>query len=318
VDPLDRAIASLAEEVFGVEGPGLNDNFLDLGCDSLKATAFLRRVEQRLGHVIAVEVFLRKPTIAGVAEAIRAGGHVAPSECLIAIRPGGTRPPLFCLPGLDGEAGWFQLAQLLGPEQPVYGLQAQGLDGTREPHGTLREMAAHYASAIQRVRPEQPAYLFGYSISGLLVQECARQLEQSGRSLGPLILVDTLDLGQYRRGWQFLRKVNSRLGRYFRRPRASSVQPGAEMPCRDALRAAIRHATGNHQPKPYRGRAIFFQPSDSGFLFPQTRYAPWRELISGGLEVRTVPGDHLSMVEFPHIEELARQLREALGPASTH
>jgi aspartate racemase len=314
-DGLERAIAELAEEVFGIAMPGADSDLLDLGCDSVQAGELLMRLERKLARAIPPSVFFRNPTIAGLAKAIREGGFVSPSACVIPIQPEGSRPPLFCLPGLDGRAGnWFQLARLLGPDQPLYSVQAQGLDGTCEPHRTLSAMAAHYATEIQRVRPGQTAYLFGYSAAGLVAHECARQLVELGRAVGPLILVDALDLGNYRRGWQLLRKVNTRLGRYLRESKAPHVPPRrAAAPAKTAVRAAIRQAIREHVPQPYPGSAVYFQPSLSGFVFPQNRHAPWKGLISGGLDVRTVPGDHHTLSQNDHIHELAKQLKEVLG-----
>jgi amino acid adenylation domain-containing protein len=314
-DALERAIAELAEEVFGVATPGADDDFLDLGCDSLQSAEFLMRLERKLARAIPPAVFFRKPTIAGLAKAIREGGFVSSSACVIPIQPEGSRPPLFCLPAINGKAGnWFQLARLLGPDQPLYSLQARGLDGASEPHRTLPAMAAHFAGEIQRVRPGQTACLFGYSVAGLVAHECARQLVELGREVGPLILVDALDLGKYRRGWQFLRKVNTRLGRYLREAKAPGVRSNrAAAPAPTSVRAAFRQAVSEHVPQPYSGRAVYFQPSVSGFVFPQNRYAPWKALISGGLAVRTVTGDHQTLVHSDHIHELAKQLKEVLG-----
>jgi thioesterase domain-containing protein len=263
---------------------------------------------------------LRTPTIRGLATAIAERGYFSPSECLIPIQPEGSRPPLFCIHGVRGEANnWFQLARELGPEQPLYTLQALGLDGASKPHRSVAEMAAWYAREIERARPAGPVHVFGYSVGALLAHECARQLVASGRTVGLLILLDPLDLGNYGRGWKLLRRVNRRLGPWRPRPKAPTAlaKARAETP-RDVVEESIRRALRAHVPQPYDGAALLFQPSETGFLVRQNCDVPWRGLIRGGITLRVVGGDHFSMVEPPHLEGLARELDEALRQASGH
>ena len=41
----------------------------------------------------------------------------------------------------------------------------------------------------------------------------------------------------------------------------------------------------------------------------------WRDLATGGLDVRAVPGDHLSMMTEPHVRVLAQELQACLNAA---
>jgi thioesterase domain-containing protein len=53
---------------------------------------------------------------------------------LVAIRRTGSRPPLFAVPGIEGGVlGYHDLARLLGDDQPFYGLESLGLDGSVAP-----------------------------------------------------------------------------------------------------------------------------------------------------------------------------------------
>ena len=189
-DALEGEIAELAEEILGVGTPGVHDDFLDLGCDSLKTLEFLAAVQQRLNKEVSVPAFFQKPTIAGLARAVRKNGSPSAAGCIIPIHPEGSRPPLFCMPGFDGQAGnWLHLARLLGPDQPVYALRAPKLEGTRPSQQTLSAIAAHLAAEIRlNVTADQVIHLFGYSLGGTVAYECARQLSMLGQALGPLIL----------------------------------------------------------------------------------------------------------------------------------
>jgi thioesterase domain-containing protein len=63
----------------------------------------------------------------------------------VTIQPDGIRPPLFCIHGESGHLLIYRsLARCLGPDQPIYGLQPQGLDGKQPPLTRIEDMAARY------------------------------------------------------------------------------------------------------------------------------------------------------------------------------
>jgi thioesterase domain-containing protein len=108
------------------------------------------------------------------------------------MQPGGTRPPLYCVPGAGGNAIYlYNLARELGPNQPFYGLQGVGLDGDAEPHTTVEDMAAHYIAEIRSVQPVGPYHLAGHSLGGWVAFEMARQLQRDGHEVSMLAIIDT-------------------------------------------------------------------------------------------------------------------------------
>ncbi len=85
------------------------------------------------------------------------------------------------------------LAAELGDEQPFYGLQYRGADGQLPPHRRMRDMAEEFLRDIRSVQPRGPYYLGGYSAGGLAAYEMAQLLQQSGESVGLVILFDTMN-----------------------------------------------------------------------------------------------------------------------------
>ncbi len=50
--------------------------------------------------------------------------EVAVTSSLVAIQPRGENRPFFCVHGIGGDVvGFAELARLLGPEQPFYGIE---------------------------------------------------------------------------------------------------------------------------------------------------------------------------------------------------
>ena len=85
----------------------------------------------------------------------------------------------------------LHLARCLAPDRPVHGLQAVGLAGSESRHGSVEEMAVHYADEILRFQPQGPYHLLGYSGGGWYAWAVAAELLRRGGTLGLVGLVDT-------------------------------------------------------------------------------------------------------------------------------
>ncbi|SCK46282.1 non-ribosomal peptide synthetase [Streptomyces sp. WMMB 322] len=115
---------------------------------------------------------------------------------LLPLRDSGSRPPLFCVHPAAGIAwSYAGLTTPLGSDQPVYGLQARGLDGTEVLPATIGEMAADYLAQVRRVQPYGPYHLLGWSFGGLVAHEMAVQLQKSGEPVGLLSVLDAFPSG---------------------------------------------------------------------------------------------------------------------------
>ena len=69
------------------------------------------------------------------------------------------------------------------------------------------------------------------------------------------------------------------------------------------------NAMWNYTPQPYPGRVVFFYAKERRELYdPMYPFLPWLDLAAGGVEIQTVPGDHISMHFSPNIEVLAEKL----------
>src|SRR5690606_35912329 len=149
---------------------GPEDNFFERGGHSLKAIELLAAIEKVFNRKLPVATLFEAPTVAQMAARLSSQD---PTEmgfwrALVAISFGGSRLPIFAVPGVQGNVLVFtRLAALLGPDQPFYALQARGLDGREKPFTRIPKMAAHYVAEIRRVRPEGPYVLLGACTGGV-------------------------------------------------------------------------------------------------------------------------------------------------------
>ncbi|MEP6769656.1 MAG: amino acid adenylation domain-containing protein, partial [Acidobacteriota bacterium] len=170
--PVESRIAAIWGEILGIERVGVHENFFDLGGHSLLAVRLVASLEKEFGRQVALATVFRAPTVAELAGMFRERRKSARrTPSLVSIQPKGTRPPFFCVAAATGIVHYRGLAVLLGPDQPFYGLQSQGLDGARAPYESVEEMAAHYVREIREAQPEGPYYLGGYSFGGKVAFE---------------------------------------------------------------------------------------------------------------------------------------------------
>jgi amino acid adenylation domain-containing protein len=190
-DPVEKALAGLWKDVLGQDSVGVYDNFFDLGGHSLLAAQLMARIDKTLGQQLPLATFFEGATISDLARQIRGEAPRAPWRSLVPIRPGGSRPPLFLVHAVFGDVLCFaELVKALRPDQPCYGLQARGLDGSEPPSTEVEDIARAYVQEIRTVQARGPYCIGGLSSGASIAYEMARQLDASGEEIALLISFD--------------------------------------------------------------------------------------------------------------------------------
>lgn len=309
-----------------VDRVAIDDDFFDLGGDSLLAVEVGLHVEAAFGVVLPLTAMFEAPTVSGMARAledVRSGAALKVPR-LVPLRPEGTTRPLFVVSGLGGHAfALRELAQLLSANQRVFGMRPRGLDDRQPPHDRIEDMAAYYIEAIREFAPDGPYDLAGFSAGGIVAYEIAQQLLAAGAQMGLLALIDTPGPGYRRHGprHEERRSLVDRLTRHAaaiaeRRPRAA-IGYCAER-ATAVYRRMWRRAIDAYTPRPIDCRVVLFSAADkSRWRDADVLDAAmgWGELTGGRLQVCAVPGDHLQIAKPPHVKGLADALQNALREA---
>jgi aspartate racemase len=313
--------------VLGKEKIGTRDNFFDLGGHSLLAARLMHRIEQTLGQRLPLAALLQAPTVEQFAALLRQEGWSASWSSLVALQPEGSRVPFFCVHGVGGNVvGFRDLARHMGQDQPFYALQPQGLDGKRPCIASVAEMAESYLREIRRVQPEGPYRIGGYSFGGLVAYEMAQQLRAQDQEVSLLALLDTYPGKMESRVSQLrnLRKIPLKAALSFIVKKGSFVlmtlRKRLELqmlprPLRN-VRQACAKAAGGYDVQPYAGQVTLFRVKEKSVGSLDDPYAIWWRVAAGGVDLREISGDHLSLLKEPQVRLLAEELSDALGHSS--
>ncbi|MGH7786297.1 MAG: AMP-binding protein [Candidatus Binatia bacterium] len=344
---LEEELAALWGAVLRVPRIGMDETFVAAGGDSIAAMTVLVHIEQRYGARLRPADLIDARTVRDLAAAIRgltedAGAAIAADDGrmigpmpagrapVVPMGPKGTKPPFFFLHGWGGSVlSLLDLARALGPDQPAYGLQAVGSDGTLRRAASLEEIAAHHVQHLRAMDPGGPYYLGGYSAGGLVAFEVARQLVASGGTVGLLALLDTtpnnlpwpLFLKVHVRHW--LARIAYHVGvmasgksdnpwRYLA-ARLETVRRTlrGERPHKAAANDPFVALAGRYRPGSFSGPAVLVVAASE----KKDLVSAWRHLIPQGLRVEEVSGTHDTMLDAEHVDELAAALRRRLAVA---
>src|ERR1051325_10054788 len=191
-DKIEEQLASLWAKVLKLKAVGITDNFFELGGDSLLAARLFAQIHNRVGMNLPLATLFVSPTVEQLANTLREDGAGERWSSLFPIQPHGSKPPLFCVHAAGANVLIYRpMARHLGDDQPVYALQAQGLDGRSKPSKHVEEMAAHYVKEIRAFQPDGPYYLLGASFGGLVLYEMAHQLLAQGQEVAFLGMLNT-------------------------------------------------------------------------------------------------------------------------------
>ena len=367
----EQLVAQVYTRVLDAGQVGADDDFFLLGGNSLQAATALARIATATSVTVPMREFYSNPSVQAVAAAIRRAtgpaladphpggptGPVAPNgdqarrndqtahrpmpDPLVNLRPGGSRPPLFCVHNASGSAyTYLGLATRMDPDQPLLAFEAPGLDSDTPTPNRVEDLAEWYLTALRARQPHGPYRLLGHSMGGMVAFEMANRLLGAGQQVDLLALVDTIvpEAGDPPSTQQALRWFCEDLagltGR--RPPRLDPTLGDLPEPTRmarllDALRAAglvpaevdvtflrrrlavfTANATAmwTYQPsRPHPGTLTLIRARQSA-----DTSAGWSALCDR-LDDHVVSGDHFTVWAEPNLPRLAETVRDRLRGA---
>jgi thioesterase domain-containing protein/malonyl CoA-acyl carrier protein transacylase/acyl carrier protein len=343
-DPIERALAEIFGEVLGVGGVRAEDNFFDLGGNSLIAFRLRTKIEDRLRVSLPVHALVESPTLGGLASRVRrmapapiaaaqsgadvglpegartsddeAGPRPGPLAVTLAKGDPGARP-LFLIQPIGGTVyTYLPLARTFGGTRTVIGIRASGMEPGEPILGTVEAMASRYLEEVQAIQPEGPYLIGGHSAGGQIAFEMVRQLLERGEQVALLAMLDVPSPVSMKRAP--VESVDDVLG-VIARSRASTAEGYQNFTAAlqerspfSAIVLAIWKAIAAYEPRAIQVDTLYLRARQSRDPEePGERY--WMDLVEGAFSRIDVDADHFAMMEAPHADAVGRILRRALS-----
>jgi len=348
--PLEQRVCDAWAGLLGLDSVGLDDDFFDLGGDSLAAVEMIEQMAELLEFDVPIADFLERPTVAALLE-LRARSLAEGGENhadLVPIRRGGDEPPIFCTTLHDGRL-WSvgKLARHVPVDCPIYGFPAPPVDA-RGPLPTIESLAERNLAALARVQPDGPVRLIGPCFGGTVALEMAIRLERSGRPVELLVMLNT-----FNRAWRSttadatplalrarhlldrMRLHYGRLRRQSRGERLAYLRARAALArthwTDEARRLLFELATRSALPRPRALRKVAYASRNAQRLYAARRYAGsvlmvravapiagvyplpcmgWGDVLEGDVELLDLPCEQ---IEFWADDQVLRQVAQRIG-----
>jgi len=187
-----KRIADIWRACIGIDEISIYDDFFDIGGNSIIAVKAIIKIEKEFDLPLPLAALFEFNTIAKLTQLIESKIILPQAKCLVPIRTTGSKVPLYIVHGGGLAVFCFKdITKCLGPEQPVYALQAMGVDGLEAPLKTVEEIAARYITEILEQNPDGPYALGGYSLGGVIAFEMVKQFRAMGKKVTTLAMFDS-------------------------------------------------------------------------------------------------------------------------------
>ncbi len=331
----EKKLSQIWANLLHVSTIGIDQDFFGLGGHSLMAIRMFARIDAEMGLKGNVSLLHQAPTVRELARMLRSNLHSS-NKFINPVQPLGALPPLFCMYRLDGlDMCYRELAIALGQNQPVYGLRPHTASASDVPPTTIAEIAAECVRDIRDLYPDGPYLLAGSSFGGTIAYEAAQQLRAEGAEVALVAMFDTCGTGAWTARLprplpaKLLAHVKTLLAlppkerlAYIRNRIGHLDNPFGEDEDAAELRAEIKRlqdahmkALWHYRPVAYAGRMITFKAAvRNPFRYDDDPTLWWGDLIAPE-QIETTAGNHYTMLQAPHVMELADRLNRHIASA---
>ncbi|TCD02003.1 non-ribosomal peptide synthetase [Pedobacter frigidisoli] len=340
----EAMLTEIWSDCLGVKTIGINDDFFDLGGNSIMAVRMMVALEKKIGIRLPLTTLLTNPTLEKLASVLNANQETKRSTTVLPIRQQGNKTPIYLIHGSGLNVLLFKsIIPFLDDDQPVYGIQALGLDQWEEIPNSIEEIASRYIDEILETNPHGPYNIVGYSLGGFIAFEIARQLQNMGKTIDTLGVVDT-DTGRN----VLAEDTNNNLGYFLKRQFKKvpfiaqsfkkapvdtlkyqlkttknrifslfNAEDGFEWALMTAQEKEIYkkydHAYENYFLKPSDLKVTLYRVTERLYYLDDLEHLGWDRFAKKGVEVYEIPGDHATFLLAPNNEKFAKILQASLN-----
>ncbi len=308
-DALEPFVVECTRSVLGLTVVGIDDDFTDLGLDSLAAVELVEMLVEGGYDGLSVSMLATASTPRLVADALRSWRLIMETDVVV-LNATGTEVPWVCFPGAGGSAlGFTALAEHVA-EHPIMVIEPHGLHTSGPPDRTVEAAARRAISEISTAWPDGPLVLLGVSSGGAVAYDAAQRLVAAGREVA-VVLCDTIFFLSSSSGRSQWRDPGTVLGRKGRLTKLAQL-PLAHLRVRGGARNLAFYesmgkiqswALARYRPRPPRFPVAIFTVASTQAPPSWLTASPMVSSFPAG-------GEHLTLMKEPFVADIAAAIIE--------
>jgi syringomycin synthetase protein SyrE len=315
---LESKLLSLWQQVLERPELTVDDNFFDVGGDSLAAVSILAGIEKIVGRRVPMYLITERPTVEGLAAAL--GEGTASTGLMVKFgsdsaddadnNSADTAGKVLIYLAASGHGDLMRFQTLSRALDDVCDLRMLQPPSASTIAKTV-DLAALYAKVVVD-QGGRACYLAGFSVGGLAALETSRMLQAGGIDVKALFLIDTIYPSRLWGGtffWRLLRRVVTLfhiqdLSMNGRKLGVMLNDPG--------LFSQVMAVSGYRATR-FDGTTHLIKSAGLATKLDGMLFLGWRNLMGKALREHQVPGLHGSMFDASNVEALAKVVRVAVG-----
>jgi amino acid adenylation domain-containing protein len=366
----EELLAKIWTNILRVERVGIHDNFFALGGHSLLSVRLVAEIEKAFNFQIPLSSLFKISTIAEIAELIseQTQGNNSNEDSSLGLNLDDYRALLSHSAGKTGLRlgkrgliintlpdsptstkpfvwiGEGRTSKKLKLTRPVYVMPGASLSVSMNSHDNyISTISTLLVDELLSAQPDGSYSLGGWCYNGLVALEMAQQLQNMGKTVDLVTLIDTSGKSKV---FRFAHRANSYVGTlrfhlfrlsklslkdkwHYIRERFKRSQSDPDKLKSETNRGeyefdqeafdVLGKASRDYVPKPYRGNILLIIGSeqvvhgqkdikhfDLSWLFP---YFGWGNFFQGKVHLAKIKCDHLELMEEPYCQEVGQTIQ---------
>lgn len=327
----EDTLIAIWEKILGVNGLAVNDNFFEIGGDSIMTIQVISEA-RKMGMVISPNQLFDYQTIRELAKFVDQNQQqVDQWDYLVPLRKEGSKKPLFCIHAGGGHVFFYnKLTDYLAKDIPIYALQPSGVYGDKAMHRSVNEMTRDYLEAIRKVQPRGPYNILVYCFSAAVGNEMALLLAEKGEKLN-LIVMDTMTAPAVLNTPRRLRiRIQTFLMRFVKAPFRSlrnmivskyalirlkwrsNFEVDEESRELEKLRVNLMDLSQTYKWKPFHGEVSLVLTKKDHKALNRETVRSWKEVAESDLNIVHTKGSHRELFDEPYVKYTAKAIEKCM------
>ncbi|KPA09958.1 non-ribosomal peptide synthetase/polyketide synthase, partial [Candidatus Magnetomorum sp. HK-1] len=342
-----KDLAEIWSNAFGSDQIDIDDDFFELGGDSLLAVQVIEKISEHFQIDLSSHAIMNASTIAlltkEVQNLIKPEKELIPKQkntsLVLELHKGNQNPSLFLIHVGGGHLySYNDFVRNFKGNHSIFGIIPRGLKGEAPPVNSIEKMADIYLEEILTIQPQGPYWLGGSSFGGMVAYELANRIHNKLGDVQLLFMVDTPGPGQMMKPFEddaamldhmfgeelsFSAKqlrehsINLQSQIAFISARANEIQKENSLPPDFGLHYVdmVKTHTNSmfkYKPKAYTGPLLFFRHNEEMPEYAAHPELAWLPFVEKEANVYTINGNHLTMNMGNNVLQMVKHIKRYL------